>query len=239
MSKQIMVLYPMWDQKDLEIFKEFLAGEKDVDVVGLTEGEGILKNRYDVALAAVESIRKAKEAESAGYKAIVCSCTGDPNIEALREAVRIPVVGVLEASMHFASMLGHNLFSIIVAHPWLKRWFREGAMKYGLESHIASIRVTSYERSFKELAPICIKKPTPKECLEPVLGECIKAVRDDYATAIVLCGMFLQMKESIEEGLRKESLDVPVINPVPLGVDVAKVLINQNLAHSPRLYPLE
>lgn len=88
MSKRILALPPMWAR--MEGFREFLAGEEDVDVGFLSEGEGIIKNRQDAALAAAESIRKVKEAEAAGYKAVVCCYHVDPNIEAVREAVKIP-----------------------------------------------------------------------------------------------------------------------------------------------------
>src|SRR5215470_9275840 len=57
------------------------------------------------ALETPALVKKIIEAESMGYDAVVQSNTFDPGVEVARCAVRIPVVGVLRASCHFAATL--------------------------------------------------------------------------------------------------------------------------------------
>src|SRR3990172_1190012 len=47
-------------------------------------------------------VKKIIEAERSGFDAVVQSNTFDPGVEAARPAVRIPVVGLLRSSCHFA-----------------------------------------------------------------------------------------------------------------------------------------
>ena len=45
-------------------------------------------------------VQKAIEAERSGFDAVMQSNTFDPGVEASRLAVRIPVIGLLRASLH-------------------------------------------------------------------------------------------------------------------------------------------
>ena len=57
------------------------------------------------ALETPALVKKVIEAERSGFDAVVQSNTFDPGVEVARCAVRIPVVGVLRASCHFAATL--------------------------------------------------------------------------------------------------------------------------------------
>ena len=57
------------------------------------------------ALETPALVKKTIEAERLGFDAVVQSNTFDPGVEVARCAVRIPVVGVLRASCHFAATL--------------------------------------------------------------------------------------------------------------------------------------
>jgi Asp/Glu/hydantoin racemase len=57
------------------------------------------------ALETPALVKKIIEAERSGFDAVVQSNTFDPGVEVARCAVRIPVVGVLRASCHFAATL--------------------------------------------------------------------------------------------------------------------------------------
>lgn len=60
-------------------------------------------------------MKAAVWAEENGYDAIVSGCFYDPGLREARELVKIPVVGVCEASLHVASMITAGKFSILVA----------------------------------------------------------------------------------------------------------------------------
>ena len=55
-------------------------------------------------------VKKAIEAEQLQFDAVIQSNTFDPGVEASRLAVRIPVIGLLRASLHFAATRSLYLF---------------------------------------------------------------------------------------------------------------------------------
>lgn len=232
---KILILHPMIQGVD-EV-KEFFAGVGDVEIVGLSQGVECIHNREDEALVAVESMSKARDAEEAGYQAIVLTCHGDTNLYSIREAVRIPVVGVMEVAMHFCATLAYR-FSILVPDLAIKRWQEDNAIKYGLESKVTSIRVVPWEMCLEEVFELARQKPVPEEVIEPALSECIKAIKQDDATAITFgCAAFKNLAIELGKQLKDTGLEVPLVNPLPLGVDIARVLIKHGLTHSLRCYP--
>ena len=84
-------------------------------------------------------VKKIIEAERSGFDAVVQSNTFDPGVEAGRLAVRIPVVGVLRSSCHFAACLGDR-FGLIVpleSHvPYVSRIIRSEERRVGKECRL-------------------------------------------------------------------------------------------------------
>ena len=72
----------------------------------------------------------------------VFACYSDhPVIYAAREVTEKPVVGIAEASMHMACMLGHR-FSVVTTNDEWEPLLWDAVRHYGLESRCASIRTT-------------------------------------------------------------------------------------------------
>jgi allantoin racemase len=68
-------------------------------------------------------VRKIVWAEQNGYDAVVQSNTFDPGVEAARQAVRIPVIGVFRTSLHVAASLTDAIGVVVpleshVAYTW-------------------------------------------------------------------------------------------------------------------------
>ncbi len=181
-----------------------------VEVTGFETGTTHLEYEFYEHLATHSIIRKAVEAEKEGYDAVVIGCFYDPGLREAREMVRIPVVGVCEASLNVASMLTAGEFSVLVGR---KKWIpkmSDNARNYGLESRIASWRVLDLtvgdmrDRSRTEAA---------------ILREARRAVEEDRAECVVLgcTGMAGQARRAQEE------LGVPVLDPVLMGIKVAEL----------------
>src|SRR6266511_4070715 len=58
-------------------------------------------------------VKKAIEAERWGFDAVIQSNTFDPGVEASRLAVRIPVIGLLRASLHFSATISDHIGLIV------------------------------------------------------------------------------------------------------------------------------
>lgn len=156
------------------------------------------------------TIRTAVKAEKDGYDALVIGCFYDPGLREARELVKMPVVGVCEASLHVASMITAGKFSVLVGRrKWIPK-MSDNARNYGFESRIASWRVLG----------LTVPDMRDREKTQAViLREARNAVEEDLAECVVLgcTGMAGQAKKAQEE------LGVPVLDPVLMGLKVAEL----------------
>lgn len=235
--EKILVLHPMVE--GVPKYRKFFAGQEDLDVVGLSEGPGVIDTRADWALAGPDSIRKVMEAEKAGYKAVVLTCHGDPNLFSLRETVRIPVLGSMQTAFHFCSLLSGQFSIMTTNEVYTKHSKQDLVTRYGMGHKIASIRPVPFPVSLFEVGMASMRRPVPEEIFAPALRECTRAIKDDGAEAITFgCGAFLWMAAELEKELKKQGFDVLAINPVPFTVEVARLLVRLKLSHSALAYPL-
>ena len=83
--------------------------------------------------------------------AAVIAAFGDPALGGARELFDIPIVGMTEAALLTACMLGRN-YSIVTFSPGLVSWYRECVEWHGLERRCASIR--ALDTSFAALSDV-------------------------------------------------------------------------------------
>jgi allantoin racemase len=81
-----------------------------LDAVTSSTGPASIESHYDEALAVPGVLAAIGAVEQAdGY---VIACFGDPGLDAARELARGPVVGIAEAAMHAATLVGRG-FSVV------------------------------------------------------------------------------------------------------------------------------
>ncbi|GAA2668299.1 aspartate/glutamate racemase family protein [Actinoplanes palleronii] len=85
-----------------------------VVVEGITPamGPASIESHYDEALAVPGLLAEVAAGERAGADGYVIACFGDPGLDAAREIAAGPVVGIAEAAMHAATLLGRG-FSVV------------------------------------------------------------------------------------------------------------------------------
>jgi len=194
----------------------------------LDRGPPSVECELDEALAAPDTIRRAIEAERDGADAIVIDCMGDPALKAAREAVRVPVLGPAETSMHLAAMLGQK-FSVVTVVDTVKPMIANLARVYGVYEKLASIRVVNI--------PVLEIRNDFEETKRRLSAAAIEAVERDGADVIILgCTGFLGCAAAIEADLRGVGHDVPVIDPIPATVCAAEAIVKAGLRHSKRTY---
>jgi allantoin racemase len=104
-----------------------------------TEGAPLfIENYEDTARATEGMIRLVKENENS-CEAFIVACHCDPNLDVLKEISNKPVVGIGEASMKIASMLGHK-FSVLSTAAHSIPIKEELVRKYHLQDLLASVR---------------------------------------------------------------------------------------------------
>ena len=122
-------------------------------------------------------LRLMREAEADGCAAGVIGCFYDGGLRELREALRMPVVGMAEASLLLAITMGHRFSIIVGRRKWIPK-MSDNVVLHGLERRLASFR--SVEMGIPDVVA------DPELFFDRVIEEGVRAVEEDGAEVIVL-----------------------------------------------------
>lgn len=179
------------------------------------------------ALEVPALVKKVIEAERTGYDAVVFSNTFDPGVEVARCAVRIPVVGVLRASFHFAASIADRvgLIAPLDSHALYARHIIE---RYGMEKFLSGVKaINAYETG--DLTPY-------RNMIFERLLEIGKELIADGAHALIPLGG--RLVPYVVKPLELEAeLKVPVINTKLVGIRQAETMVLGKSSHSLKSYP--
>lgn len=168
-----------------------------------------LEYEFYSRIATHNIIQIVTKAEQDGFDAVVIGCFADPGLKEARELVKIPVIGVAEASLHLACVLSAGGFSVLVPRRKHIPKFTDNAKLYGIESRISSWR--SLDLSVSELW-------NREKTEEAILREARAAIEVDRAEAICLgCTAMVGQAARIQD-----QLGVPVLDPVAIGLKTAE-----------------
>lgn len=203
------------------------AGEDvKVDITDIEEGPSSIESAYEEYLSVPETVQKAVQAEKDDYDGMILGCFGDPGIDAIREKVKIPVVGPGETSMLVASMLGEK-FSIVTVMDSVVPSLERLARVVGLEGKLASIRSVNI--------PVLELSKDFEATKRKMIDEAKKAIEYDRADVIVLGCMSMSFMGISDE--MQETLGIPVVNPALVSLKILEALIHTHLTHSKKAYP--
>ena len=144
--------------------------------------------------------------------AAIIAAFGDPGLFGARELFDIPVVGLAEAAMLTACMLGRR-FAVVSFARALGPWYEECVAMHGLAGRCAGIRLL--DGAFRHVADV----QEEKEDLLVQLANL--AVEEDKADVVILAGAPLS-------GLAAKVADripVPVVDQVVAAVKQAETLV--------------
>lgn len=181
-----------------------------IEVLTAPFGMAYIETRFEALIGAYAVAQLAAE----HYKradAIVVAAFGDPGLPAIRELVPIPVVGMSEAALSSACLLGQR-FSIIAISSRITAWYRETVERCGLVSRLASIR--GLDEPLADIASVQTDKASQ------LLAMCRHAVSQDGADVLIIAGAPLA-------GLARQvrdQLPVPAVDGVSCAVTQAEGL---------------
>lgn len=179
------------------------------------------------ALETPALVKKIIEAERAGFDAVVQSNTFDPGVEVARCAVRIPVVGVLRASCHFAATLCDR-FGVITPLDSHAVYARRLIENYRMDRFMSAIMaINTYE-----VGDLAAHHDLLVERLVAVGKQLIAA----GAHALIPLGA--RLVPYVVSPLELETeLKVPVINTELASIRFAETLVMGKTSHSVKSYP--
>jgi len=221
---RIRVIVPVsteiWNEKIKEAYETVKDFDTEIKIVNLSRGPESIEQYYDIAWAELETLKEAEKAEEEGYDAVIIYCFSDPALFAAREKLTIPVVGLRESAIHVAAMLGRKFSIVGVGSENSKGKTLDAIRMYGLESKLASIRMT-------EFLVLDIAKDIEK-IKQALLEEARLAIKQDGAEVIVLsCGSLIGVGKWLQE-----QLGVPVVEPGLIALKIAEDLVKLNLSQS-------
>ena len=146
------------------------------------------------------------------YDGLVVAAFGDPGLMGLKELCRVPVVGMTEAALASACLLGQR-FSIIAISARIKAWYRECVERSHLATRLASIR--SLETPLKDIGTV------QQDNAERLQALARQAVEEDGADVIILAGAPLAGLARALQG----KLPVPVVDGVSSAVRHCETLV--------------
>jgi Asp/Glu/hydantoin racemase len=144
--------------------------------------------------------------------AVIPGAFGDPGIGGLRELASVPVIGLAEAAMLTACMLGRR-FSIVAFAPALHPWYEECVAYHGLTSRLAAIRAIA--APFRNVADV-------QDELGAALIEAAGwTAAEDGAEVVILAGAPLA---GLAETIR-DRVPVPLVDGVAAAIRQAETLV--------------
>ena len=214
---KILIINPNSDpgmtEAILDSARRFVDGEFEVSCLPTPGAPEFIETYEDQIRAAPGMINLLRENEEA-FDAFIIACHCDPNLDVMKEITKRPVVGIGEASMKLASMLGHR-FSVISTNRHSIPNKEALIRKYHLQDLCASVRAPRDE----------MKGSSDKERYTQAARF---AIDEDMAEVIVLgCAGMAGLDKCLEV-----KLGVPVLDGVVCALIIASGLVKYGVSTS-------
>lgn len=208
-----------------EMLAKAVSEGTQISVECIPSGPESVESETDEILAAPYLLAAARKAQNEGYHALVVYCFSDLSVDALRENVRIPVIGPGETALATAQMISNRFTVVTTAKKNVSRTIRR------LEKNpISRLKMAGVREIGVPVSELRENPEVTQQCLREV---CRQAVEEDGSDTLILgC---LGMAE-YGEVLEKE-FAVKVIDPAFLAVAWAELSARLGLIPSRRAYP--
>jgi allantoin racemase len=189
------------------------AASQGVEVRAITAPRGLpyITSRAEAQIGGAIALEMLAEAQG-GCDAAILAAFGDPGLFGARELFEFPVIGISEAAMLTACMLGGR-FLVVTFASALSGWFRDCVAMHRLEDRC--VGVVALDRGFGSLQEV---RETNWEALMALANE---AIADRDADVAILAGAPLTGLASRARDL----IHVPVIDPIAAAVKQAEALV--------------
>ena len=189
--------------------------EIDIEVIHSDFGAESLESFYDYTLASFGMIRCLKK-HVKDYDGILIACFGDPGLYAIEEISDCPVVGIAEASMGIANLLGAK-FSILAASEKASPMMDYLVTGYGMQARSAG--TVAINMSVLDV------EQNKEEAIEKLVNAGRIAKNRGAEVLILGCAGMTGISESVEK-----RLGIRVLDPVFIGYSVLEMLVAKNIS---------
>ena len=171
-----------------------------------------IEGHFEDAIAAAGVAEQAHLARGEGFDAAIVACFGDPGLDAAREALTAPVLGIAEAAFHAASFVATG-FSVVTTMTRTCVIAERLVQRYGFERTCRGIHGTDI--------PVLALETCGEDTVAQIEAAAREALARDRSGAIVLgCGGMAALCRTLQQ-----RLGVPVIDGVSVAVKFAEALV--------------
>ncbi len=178
-----------------------------------------IEGHYDEAMSVGPLLHEVIAAEKDGVDGVVVACFDDPGIGACREVASGPVMGICEAGMKAATILGTS-FSVVTTLPRSVPVIEELARRYGVDHYCRRVRSAQI--------PVLALEEEGSNARELVKAEILRAIAEDRCESVVLgCAGMADLTRWLSD-----ETGIPVIDGVAVAVKFVEGLVSVGLGTS-------
>ena len=218
-------LGPAEIQRRQDYLQRHAAADTEIKVQSVPSGYPSIESERDVVTVAPHLLHGMQKAEADGASAGIIGCFSDPALDAIRETVKMPVVGPGQSAIALAMQLGESYSILSPLDSGAKR-ARPRLRGQGLTERLASIRGVGVS-----VIDLTHGDNTAWDRIIETGRRCI----DDGADVLVMGCMSMAFM-GIEREL-SERLAAPVISPLLAALKTTQTLLELNLSHSRNAWP--
>jgi len=195
-----------------------LAISSSIQLLPVTAARGFpyISSRAEAQIAGALVLEMLAEHQSGADAAVI------PGLEAAREIFDIPVIGMAQAAITAASLLGER-FSIVTFSPRMSRWYLDSVESSGLSGKFTGVRTPDSET----LDPFAAQESMQSELLALI----DQAIKLDGADVVLLGGAPLAgMAPRLQPSTTAILLD-PIVCAVTLAESMVRITAKSALAN--------
>lgn len=221
MSQSICVINPNTSEAMRHVIEsscqEVALPDTQLQVVCAPSGVASVEGFYDGALATLGVLKSVQECPAQAY---LIACADDTGLDACREITSAPVLGIGEAAMHTATLLGAG-FSVLTAQQKSVHILERNAHQYGFATHCRGVHAMK--------TPVLdLEKFLEPEWFPVLLERCRQILEQDESEVLVLgCAGLTILQQPLQQALQ-----IPVIDGVRAGLVLLEGLIRCRLTTS-------
>jgi allantoin racemase len=201
------------------------ADNTEIRVQSVPSGYPSIESDRDLVTVAPHLLHGMQRAEAEGASAGIVGCFSDPALDAIRETVRMPVVGPGQSAIALAMQLGESYSILSPLDSGAKRALPR-LRGQGLTERLASIRGVGVS-----VVDLIGGDNTAWDRIVDTGRRCI----DDGADVLVMGCMSMAFM-GVDREL-SDRLSVPVVNPVLAALKTTETLLDLALSHSRTAWP--
>jgi len=203
-------------QKILAVARDAAAPGAELVAITAPRGVPYIATRAEAAIGGAVALEMLAEHRE-GYDAAIIAAFGDPGLGGARELLTYPVIGMAEAAMLTACMVGQR-FALVTFSRALEPWYRECVAYHGLTQRLAGVLVASGRYASIDTLQ--------DELADELVALAERSAKEDGADVVILAGAPLAGLA----GKIRHRVALPLVDGVVAAVKQAEALIALNLA---------